>query len=53
MPRTSPNKNDNRSVAEHRAHQYYHEVNGFLKDNNMGSLNWMNALRGNSTNISR
>ena len=30
-------------------HQKYHELNGYLKDNNYGSLNWMNALRGKST----
>ena len=50
-----PRLDQNRSPFEHRLHQYYHETNGWLKDNKYGSIDWLNGFRGKdfSTKITR
>ena len=53
MPRKSPGKNTNRTPTEHLLHAVYHDVNGALKDYNLGSLDRMNSLRGYEPSIRR
>ncbi len=53
MPRTSPDKDRKRTPFEHYLHARNHQINGFLKDKGLGSLDWMNLLRGRVGSFSR